>query len=66
MLTQDRRPDRRIEPESPQLAEAVTGLATAYSDMDAAIAVVKTWPMLDLPGVAVEIRPMVEDYTQFE
>ncbi|RYB94115.1 hypothetical protein EUA93_07010 [Nocardioides oleivorans] len=36
------------------------------ADMDAAIAVVKTWPMLDLPGVAVEIRPMVEDYTQFE
>ena len=36
------------------------------ADMDAAIAVVKTWPMLDLPGVAVEIRPMVEDYSQFE
>lgn len=35
-------------------------------DMDAAIAVTKTWPMLDLPGVAVEIRPMVEDYSQFE
>jgi hypothetical protein len=36
------------------------------ADMDAAIAVVKTWPMLDLPGVAVEIRPVVEDYSQFE
>ena len=36
------------------------------ADMDAAIAVVKSWPMLDLPGVAVEIRPMVEDYAQFE
>jgi hypothetical protein len=35
-------------------------------DMDAAIAVTKTWPMLELPGVAVEIRPMVEDYSQFE
>jgi hypothetical protein len=34
--------------------------------MDAAIAVAKTWPRLDLPGVALEIRPMVEDYSQFE
>jgi hypothetical protein len=36
------------------------------ADMDAAIAVTRTWPMLELPGVAVEIRPMVEDYSQFE
>jgi hypothetical protein len=35
-------------------------------DMDTAIAVTRTWPMLELPGVAVEIRPMVEDYSQFE
>jgi hypothetical protein len=35
-------------------------------DLDAAIAVVKTWPSLEFPGVAVEIRPMVEDYSQFE
>ena len=28
-------------------------------DLDAAIAVVKTWPLLELPGVAVEIRPIV-------
>ena len=35
-------------------------------DMDAAIAMAKTWPLLDFPGVAVEIRPMVEDYSQFE
>src|SRR4051812_32789927 len=35
-------------------------------DMDAAVALVKTWPNLELPGVAVEIRPMVEDYSQFE
>jgi hypothetical protein len=34
--------------------------------MDAAIALVKTWPQLTLPGVAIEIRPMVEDYSQFE
>jgi hypothetical protein len=26
----------------------------------------KSWPMLAFPGVAVEIRPMVEDYSQFE
>lgn len=35
-------------------------------DLDAAIAVTRTWPLLELPGVAVEIRPMVEDYSQFE
>src|SRR3954466_9251011 len=36
------------------------------ADMDAAIEVTKTWPLLDLPGVAVEIRPMVEDYSHME
>lgn len=35
-------------------------------DLDAAIELVKTWPSLQLPGSAVEIRPMVEDYSQFE
>ncbi|MFN8189010.1 MAG: YciI family protein [Nocardioidaceae bacterium] len=35
-------------------------------DMDAAVAMTKSWPMLAFPGVAVEIRPMVEDYSQFE
>ena len=35
-------------------------------DMDAALAVAKTWPALELPGVAVEVRPMVVDYSQFE
>ncbi|HEX5856812.1 MAG TPA: YciI family protein [Microbacterium sp.] len=35
-------------------------------DLDAAIAIAKTWPSLELPGNAVEIRPMVEDYSQFE
>ena len=35
-------------------------------DMDAAIALIRTWPSLQFPGSAVEIRPMVEDYSQFE
>lgn len=35
-------------------------------DLDAAIAVAKTWPALELPGVAVEVRPMIVDYSQFE
>ncbi len=35
-------------------------------DMDAAVKIARSWPMLELPGVAVEIRPMVEDYSQFE
>jgi len=36
------------------------------ADMDAAIEVVKSWPLLDLPGGSVEIRPMVEDYSHLE
>lgn len=35
-------------------------------DMDAAIALVKTWPGLEHPGCGVEIRPMVTDYSQLE
>ncbi|WP_243076835.1 YciI family protein [Microbacterium sp. SS28] len=35
-------------------------------DLDAAIAIVKTWPMLEHPGVAVEIRPMVVDYSHMQ
>src|SRR6478735_8473862 len=35
-------------------------------DLDAAIAIVKTWPMLQLPGTSVEIRPMVVDYSHME
>lgn len=29
-------------------------------DLDAAIALVRTWPSLEFPGVAVEIRPIVD------
>ncbi len=36
------------------------------ADLDAAIALAKTWPALDLPGVSVEIRPKVDNYSQFE
>ncbi|MGL4256616.1 MAG: YciI family protein [Microbacterium sp.] len=35
-------------------------------DLDAAIAIAKSWPALELPGVAVEVRPMIVDYSQFE
>ena len=35
-------------------------------DLDAAIAMAKTWPMLQLEGTSVEIRPMITDYSQFE
>lgn len=35
-------------------------------DLDAAIELVKTWPSLEFPGIAIEIRPMVVDYSQFE
>jgi hypothetical protein len=30
------------------------------ADLDAAIALARTWPSLKLPGVAVEIRPVVD------
>ena len=36
------------------------------ADLDAAIALARTWPALDVPGVSVEVRPMVVDYSQFE
>ena len=35
-------------------------------DLDTAIAIVKTWPLLELPGNSVEIRPMVVDYSHME
>ncbi len=35
-------------------------------DMDAAVKIARSWPPLEFPGVAIEIRPMVEDYSQFE
>jgi hypothetical protein len=35
-------------------------------DLDAAVALTRTWPSLGLPGHSVEIRPMVVDYSQFE
>ena len=49
-------------------AKAVVGGFSVIDvpDMDAAVALTKTWPQLELPGVAIEIRPMVEDYSQFE
>lgn len=36
------------------------------ADLDAAIALARTWPSLGVPGSSVEIRPMVEDYSRFE
>ena len=35
-------------------------------DLDAALGLARSWPMLELPGVSVEVRPMVVDYSQFE
>jgi hypothetical protein len=35
------------------------------SDLDAAIALARTWPPLELPGNAVEIRPMFDDEELF-
>lgn len=47
--------------------EVIGGFALIdVPDMDAAVALAKTWPSLEFPGVAVEIRPMVVDYSQFE
>jgi hypothetical protein len=47
--------------------EVVGGFSVLdVADLDAAIALVKTWPEFDLPGIGVEIRPMVTDYSQFQ
>lgn len=47
--------------------EVIGGFAVIdVPDMDAAVALARTWPALENPGVAVEIRPMVVDYSQFE
>ncbi len=47
--------------------EAVGGFTLIdVADLDAAIALAKTWPMLELPGTSVEVRPVVTDYSQFE
>jgi len=47
--------------------EAVGGFSIIdVPDLDAAIAMARTWPMLELPGTSVEIRPVVTDYSQFE
>jgi hypothetical protein len=47
--------------------EAIGGFSIIdVADLDAAIALAKTWPSMDFPGVAIEIRPMVTDYSQFE
>ncbi len=36
------------------------------ADLDAAVALTRTWPSLGLPGHSVEIRPMVVDYSHME
>ncbi len=47
--------------------EAVGGFSVIdVEDIDAALALARSWPMLDLPGTSVEVRPMVTDYSQFE
>ncbi|MEV4667023.1 YciI family protein [Microbacterium sp. LWO12-1.2] len=47
--------------------EAVGGFSIIdVPDLDAAIALARSWPMLELEGTSVEIRPLVTDYSQFE
>lgn len=47
--------------------EAVGGFCLIdVPDLDAAIALAKSWPMLELEGTSVEVRPIVTDYSQFE
>jgi len=44
--------------------EAIGGFSVIdVPDLDAALAVARTWPQLGLPGIAVEVRPVV-DYGQ--
>ena len=47
--------------------EVIGGFSVVdVADLDAALALARSWPALDLPGVSVEVRPMVVDYSQFE
>lgn len=47
--------------------EAVGGFSVIdVPDLDAAIALARSWPMLEIPGTSVEVRPVVTDYSQFE
>lgn len=62
-------PDGPVVADGPfsEAKEVIGGFSVIdVPDLDAAIALVKTWPSLELPGVAIEIRPMVVDYSQFE
>jgi hypothetical protein len=41
--------------------ESIGGFSVVdVPDLDAAIAMVKDWPLLKFPGVAVEIRPIID------
>jgi hypothetical protein len=41
--------------------ESIGGFSVVdVEDLDAAIAMVKDWPLLQFPGVAVEIRPIID------
>jgi hypothetical protein len=62
-------PDGPVVVDGPfsEAKEVVGGFSVLdVPDLDAAIALVKTWPSMELPGIAIEIRPMVTDYSQFE
>jgi hypothetical protein len=62
-------PDGPVVADGPfsEAKEVVGGFSVLdVPDLDAAIELVKTWPSMQFPGVAIEIRPMVTDYSQFE
>lgn len=62
-------PDGPVVVDGPftEAREAVGGFSIIdVPDLDAAIAVARSWPMLEFPGTSVELRPMVTDYSQFE
>ena len=44
-----------------ELKEVVGGFSVIEADdLDAALAIAKTWPHLELPGTGVEVRPIVD------
>jgi len=62
-------PDGPVVVDGPfsEAKEVVGGFSVLdVPDLDAAIGLVKTWPSMEFPGIAIEIRPMVTDYSQFE
>lgn len=53
-------PDETTGPYSDAAEELIGFSLLDVPDVDAAMAIARTWPLLSLPGSAIEVRPLVE------